>query len=113
MSDIEDRLQEHGHTCFFPEKLALFQEVEERRASNVEDVEEQGEHLTSVDDWGPPTTVTDLAVNSSKWNCLLLQGHGSHLRACDRVDRQHPATRPDKFLRVLSVGQDGLILTKS
>ena len=66
--------------------------------------EEQEERLLDVRHW-------DL-LNFSKWSHWPLKGHGSHLRAYDRVDWQHLVANHINIVGLLSLHQYGLTLAR-
>ena len=51
-------------------------------------------------------------VESSCWSHWPHKGHGSHLRACDRVEREILQQTKFKFVRVLCLRKYGLTLAK-
>ena len=49
---------------------------------------------------------------TSRWNRRPLQGHGSHLRACDRVERSYCAASQISVLGLLCLCHCGFTLAK-
>ena len=107
----ETAINEYGRTCSYPARLAVFQAVEEHRASNVNVVEQDG-RFQDVHHLHLPATVKNWTGRVSQMRPQATQSTWVPLRTCDSADCHDPPTSRNNLVRLLCLRHYGLSLAQ-